>query len=415
MEEKRKNEIVGVYLMNKLWLNWNELDRLLVNNEVVFFGSGEWAEKTLRKINKKPKYILDNNKLMQGTYMNDVELVDPEILDSLEDEYIILITTGSYKSVMKELDSKGYKAANNYYCSPVLYNQKIEYEIKNNEQKILFTCSEVPDTESESSGGGLYKFDFKSGKSTKLLNGKFHEFVMTKNNYFILDEFEGVKLLDKKFNLLETYSGLPGSIMHGLSIDEDNNRLFVGNTGRDSVSILDSETGELIKEIFITKKHEKGDVDKHHLNDLNYYKGDLFISMFSFSGLWREGVYDGGIAKMNLEKEKITHYPKRELWMPHSINFINGEMVFVDSMRGDVYKTNNKKLVNVNGFARGLAYDGKYYYIGQSEHRYFDRLKDISKNIHLNCGIHTYDPVHKASRFYSFENMTNIHTIKIMD
>lgn len=401
--------------MNKLWLNWNELDRVLIDKEVVFFGSGEWAEKTLRKINKKPKFILDNNKLMQNTYMQDIEIVDPKVIDTLDQDFIILITTGSYKSVMEELNSRGYNKFEDYYCSPVLYNQKIEYDIKNNEQKLMFTCSEVPNGKDNNLGGGLYVFDIQNNEISKKINGKFHELVKTRNYYYLLDEFEGVKKVSKDFKQITTYPGLPGSIMHGLSIDIDNRRLFVGNTGRDSVSILDLDNGKLIEEIFISKKYEKGDVDKHHINDLHYYKGDLFISMFSFSGLWREGVYDGGIAKMDLNKKKITHYPKSELWMPHSINFINGEMVFVDSMRGDVYKTNNKKLVNVNGFARGLAYDGKYYYIGQSEHRYFDRLKDISKNIHLNCGIHTYDPVHKASRFYSFENLTNIHTIKILD
>lgn len=401
--------------MNKLWLNWSELDRVLQDKEVVFFGSGEWAEKTLRKINKKPLCILDNNELMQNTHMNDVKIVPPDYVNKIKKEFIILITTGSYKSVIRELDEKGFKKADDYYCSPVLYNQKIEYEIKNNKQKLLFTCSQVPNDESNNSGGGLYIFDMDKNSIQKRLSGKFHELVVTDNKYYILDEFEGIKIFDKNFNYIKTYEGLPGSIMHGLSYNEEDNLLYVGNTGRDSISIIDEKSGDLLKEIFISKKYQEGNVDKHHINDLHYYKGDLFISMFSFSGLWREGVYDGGIAKMDLNKEKITHYPKSDLWMPHSVNFINGEIVFVDSMRGDVYKTNNKKLVNVNGFVRGLAYDGKYYYIGQSEHRYFDRLKDVSNNIHLNCGIHLYDPIHKASRFYSFENLTNIHSIKILD
>jgi hypothetical protein len=84
-------------------------------------------------------------------------------------------------------------------------------------------------------------------------------------------------------------------------------------------------------------------------------------------------------------------------------------------MNGDVYKTNNNILVNFPGFIRGITYDGKYYYIAQSEHRYFDRLKGINKNIAINCGIHVYDDINKASRFHSFFEMSNIHTVIIED
>ncbi|MGM0411632.1 MAG: DUF4915 domain-containing protein, partial [Bacillota bacterium] len=372
-------------------------------------------EKTMRKIKKTPICILDNSKVMQNTSFNGVEVVPVEEVNEIDDEFIVLITTGSYKSVIKQLTNLGYKEAVDFYCSPVLYNNKIENDIKTNEQTLLFTCSEIPDEDSNNKGGGLYTFNTKTSKLEKHFSAKLHEIVKTDEKYYIIDEFEGVRVFNKQLQLVDTYEGLAGSIMHGLAYDPENEILFIANTGRDSVSLMEANTGELIEEISIAKKKKTEDVDQHHLNDLFYYKGYLYISMFSFSGLWREGCYDGGVAQLDLSTKEIVGYPINDLWMPHSIQFINGEIVIIDSMRGDVYKTNNKKLVNMPGFVRGITTDGKYYYIGQSEPRYFDRLKGVTKNISLNCGIHLYDNVTKVSRFYSFENMTNIHTIVIKD
>ncbi|MGM0609277.1 MAG: DUF4915 domain-containing protein, partial [Candidatus Muiribacteriota bacterium] len=388
--------------MNTMWLTWEDLDRLLVDNDVIFFGSGEWAEKTIRKINKKPLFILDNSEIMQNTKLSDVDIVPPDhITNKLNQNIIILITTGSFETVVDQLTQMGYSKAVHFFCSPVLFNQKIQVDIKENDQTLLFTCSNIPEPDKNCSGGGLYSFNTRTSELIKHISGKFHEIVKTETKYYILDEFHGVKVFDKQLNYLKTYDGLPGSMMHGLSYDEVNNLLFVANTGRDSISIIAAEDGEHLDEIFISKKNIEGEADRHHVNDLFFYKGDLYISMFSFTGLWREGCYDGGVAKLDLVKKKISGYPIQNLWMPHSINFINGEIVVADSMNGNVYKTNNKILVHLAGFIRGIAYDGKYFYIGQSEHRYFDRLKGINENISLNCGIHLYDDVNKASRFYS--------------
>ena len=401
--------------MEELWLSWSQLKRELIDKEVVFFGAGEWAEKTLRKIDKEPLCILDNNEMMQDTVYAGVNVVSVETVFEIEEEFIILITTGSYKSVVEQLNSMGFEESEEFYCSPVLYNNKVEEEIKNNDQTLLFSCPEIPQPESDNVGGGLYTFNTRTNNLEKHFSGKLHQIVKTDEFYYVVDEFEGVRVFDKEINLVSTFKGLPGSIMHGLALDEENNKLFIANTGRDSISLMDASDGSHQEEIYISYKNKEGEADRHHINDLCFYKGNLYISMFSFSGLWREGVYDGGVAKFSLEDQEIYNYIMEDMWMPHSIDFINGELILLDSMRGDAYKTSNKKLVNINGFARGIDYDGKYYYIGQSEHRYFDRLKGVSNNISLNCGIHLYDNLTSVSRFYSFEKLTNIHSIVVKD
>ncbi len=402
-----------------MWLNWDQLDLLLKDREVALFGSGEWAEKTLRKIPKQPLFILDNSNIMQKSKLGGIDIVPPSKIKSAPKNTLILITTGSYDSVITQLEEMGYEACKDFFCTPSLRNQRVEGDIKQNDQSILLTSADIPNEKSQSKGGGLYRYHFKSKHFEKLISGKFHEFVYVNNiihepKYFILDEFHGPQVYNAKFKLVDSYEGLPGSIMHGLSYDPKNNFLFIGNTGRDSISIIDANNGKHIDEIFISRKNKEGEADRHHLNDVCFYQGDLYVSMFSISGLWREGCYDGGVVKIDLSTKSIVAQPISGQWMPHSICFINGEITFIDSMRGDVYKTSNKKLVNISGFTRGIDYDGRYYYIGQSEHRYFDRLKGINDNIEVNCGIHVFDDSHKISRFYSLNDIiTNIHSIMI--
>lgn len=395
------------------WIGWDELNQLTADKKIVFFGSGEWAEKTLRKLGKMPEFIMDNSEVMQGTKFDGVPVRHPNMIFN-EEKVIILITTGSFESVVEQLDQMGFKKSVDYFMSPVLLNNRIEIDMKTYSQELIFTCSDIPDKESKNSGGGLYIYNTRDRKLEKKVSGKFHEFVETPECYYVMDEFYGVRKFSKQFKLLESFPAAPGGIMHGLTYDPDTNRLFVANTGRDSVTIMDAITGKHLEEYYISYPNDEGEVDRHHINDLCYYKGELYISMFSFSGLWREGCYDGGVLKVKLDSDpQHVSYPIKDMWMPHSIDFVNGEVIIADSMRGTVYKTNNNELVHINGFIRGLAYDGRYYFIGQSEHRYFDRLKGISNNISVNCGIHMYDDVHKASRFHPFMDMRNIHSIKV--
>ena len=88
--------------MEELWISWSQLKRKLIGKEVVFFGAGEWAEKTLRKIDKEPLCILDNNEIMQNTIYAGVDVLPVETLSEIKKDFIILITTGSYKNIIKK-------------------------------------------------------------------------------------------------------------------------------------------------------------------------------------------------------------------------------------------------------------------------------------------------------------------------
>lgn len=400
--------------MQDIWINWSKLDRLSINNELVFFGASEVAEKTLKKSPKTPVFFIDNNEKKQGTTFHNIKVISPDKLKDLNQNFVIIINIISEKDeVESQLKELGYKPGVDYFYSPVLINQKIDSDIKNNEQTILFTSAVTPQ-EDELTGGGLYKYSFKNRTIEKVHSGRLCQMKFSNEKLYVVDHYEGVKIFNKSLELIDTYDILNWSVPHGIAINEKEDEIYVANTGLDSITVMDINSGEHLDEISIDNDLNNEIFDKHHINDLYYKNGYLLISMFSFSGMWKDGCYDGGIAKLNLDSKKIENYLVKDIWMPHSVDFIGGEIVFIDSMRGDVYKTSNKKLVNINGFVRGIDYDGKYYYIGQSEHRYFDRLKDVSNNIHINCGIHVYDEVSKASRFYQLdEYISNIHSIMV--
>ncbi|MGP4105628.1 DUF4915 domain-containing protein [Virgibacillus sp. L01] len=401
-----------------VWLDWEQLKGLIEKKKVVFFGAGvELVEKTIQKINRSPLCILDNSQNMQNTKLFDqINITAPKEIHNEKSDFIILITTTAINSVASQLTEMGFQPGIDYFCSPILFNQKVEQDIKNIDQTLIFTCSDGEDIDSFKRGGGLYTFNIKTGDLTKHFSGRLRQITESKKYYYIADAMQGILVFDKKLNHISTITTLPGSITHGIAYNADKDILYVANTGRDSISVICAKSGVHLDEINISQFSIDGQTDCHHINDLYYYEGNLFISMFSFSGLWRQGCYDGGVAIMNIEMKETVSYPIKDLWMPHSICFIKGDIVILDSMRGDVYKTSNKKLVNVNGFARGINFDGNYYYIGQSEQRHFDRLKDSEQGmIHLNCGIHVYDEVTNIGRFYSFESLSNIHSIVVME
>ena len=77
--------------MEEIWISWSDLDRKMVDKEVVYFGASEVAEKTLRKVSKKPIYFIDNSSSKQNTIFHDIEIIAPEQLKNIDEDFIILI------------------------------------------------------------------------------------------------------------------------------------------------------------------------------------------------------------------------------------------------------------------------------------------------------------------------------------
>ena len=75
-----------------------------------------------------------------------------------------------------------------------------------------------------------------------------------------------------------------------------------------------------------------------------------------------------------------------------------------------------KKVSKFSGFIRGLAFDGSYFYIGQSEDMYLSKDMGLeTNNIMCNAGIFQLDINKNISRFLSTPDVMNIHDILIYE
>jgi len=230
----------------------------------------------------------------------------------------------------------------------------------------------------------------------------------------MVDDEVGVRVMNLDLKTTSILSMPAKSRPHGIAYYEDNDVLAVNFSGRDAVGLFHVASGELIREIKISDKYEKMGVPQHHINDCCVYGGYLYVSMFSFSGNWKIGMYDGGIMQYDIETGQCLGPVVSNLWMPHTPIVIDGVLRYCDSMRGIVSDSTWKVLIKLSGFVRGITYDGQYYYVGQSAHRYIDRLEGTMNNIALDTGIYLVDPVCKASRFYSIPDVTDINSVIVL-
>lgn len=382
------------------------------SKKVFYFGTGEWVKKTIDYGVPKPDIILDNNELMHGKYMG-IPVVSPKKILNNHKDLIIIITTSSYKTAIEQLSEYDLDLNKEIFISPVLKNVFISQNLKKISKRILFTCSDIPEPNSKVSGGGLYEYELKSRSLKKVLSGKFHEIEEYNNKFYIADEFFGVIIVSKNYKILSRIKALKGSTIHGLAIDKKNDLLFVANTGRDSISVIDIESEEIIDEIFIGHNKD-GMNDRHHINDMCFYNNELYISMFSLSGLWKNNYYDGGVIQFSY-KNKKQNIIKKDLIMPHTITVEDDSIIYMESLPGKLYISHGENEYKFNGFIRGLCRYKNYIFIGQSEHRYFDRYEKNNKLFSINCGIYVLDKKTSAYIFHSLESLMNIHSMILLD
>lgn len=414
--------------MNSIWKSYDEVRDISKGKKIIFWGRSEdWTEKTLSKMTDlKIDYIIDRSEIFKGTRFLGHDVYTPDKLKYEEKNSIfIIITASAYKSIELSLSELNFKPGIHYCCSPEYKDWSLLQEIKDYDRNLLISCSDNTLEEGgkrfSKMGGGLYLFNTKSHKLENKKQGHFRQILDVDNMYYVVEYVE--KLLyvfDKKFNLnnkieLDQSDNKNQKANYcGLAYHEKSQQLFVANSGSDSISVYKKNGMKLVRVIHVSEKAKKSGGGLHHINDLTVVDDALLVSCFSITGSWKIGILDGGIFEYdinNLDKSPSTLM--NHLWKPHSVEFCNNSVTYIDSMRGYLYSGNQKIIGKFNGFVRGLAYDGKYYFIGQSEDMYMSDLFGIKDNIMLNAGVYLYEEKSKVSRFYSFPSLSNIHDVKI--
>jgi len=393
------------------WKSFEELEEVVSLRKYVFWGASNWIERTMDKLNIHPEFIVDNSVLNQGVEFNGY-IVNPPTYINLEDKPFVVISTVNYMSVIDDLHSLGYVMGEDYCCTPLLNKRKQKDDLANHKQTILVSSSQH--SADKFSGGGLYKVTLNPYNVEKVYVGKGRGISFFENHYYLIDMLRGVVVLDKSFNEVDLIEIQKNSEPHGICIDSKRGWICIGQPGRDSVAVYCVKSYKFIKEYFISNKWKHNKKDNHHVNDPFIHDDSLFVSMFSFSGNWLNEVYDGGVLEIDLNEDKILGSVFSDMWMPHSITRVNGKLTLLNSMVGELWSASYGLLTKTSGFARGLAYDNKYFYIGITEHRYPEKLLGISNNISMDTGFYIFDSISKMSKFYNLKNIESIHSLMIL-
>ena len=381
-----------------IWKKWPEVNELCEKKKIILWGrSQDWVHKTIPHLLHKPAYIVDSNPLYWNTTYCDLKVYNPKKLKQ-EKNFYIIITAGPYQSIVSNLK---YRPGKDYCCTPAFYDFKILSELK--PKKFIITVQDY-DTKnhyrSSKMGGGIYHYD---NGLKRLVKGQYRALKKVNDRYYAI-EFarREIHILSKNLQL-EKKIRLKITSLCGLA--HYNGDFYISSPAVDKVYVYDKNF-DLKNEIALPNPGQ------HHINDIHVQDGFLYMSCFSISGNWKRGIFDGGIISHDLNSGNRT-YPVKDLWLPHSIDFMDNSLVYLDTMRGVLWK-DNQQLGRFQGFMRGLAYDGRFYYIGQSVDLYSSVRYKLADNIMLTAGVYIFDAETKTSKFIAFPGFTNIYSVMVV-
>ena len=136
---------------------------------------------------------------------------------------------------------------------------------------------------------------------------------------------------------------------------------YVANTASDEISIYDQKNFKLLDKIIFSNKSKKFADGQCHINDITSLGSSLLVSYFSRSGLWRKGIFDGGVSEIETDTGKVNDLISG-LGQPHSPEVIEGQIYVLDSFNKYLYH-GTKKVSKFSGFLRGLSFDDNYFYL----------------------------------------------------
>ena len=414
--------------MQDIWKSWTEVKKICSKKKkVILWGRSEdWVPKTTPKLKfSRDSYIVDSNPAYNGTSFEGLQIFLPEKLKEENKNDIYIIITGSvFQSISKSLNDLGFEAGKHYCCTPAIRDWGLLQEIREYDKNIIIACSDYRDKSKKrfsKMGGGIYVYNTKDNELQKKISGHFRQIIRVDDKYYTVEWVEKkVYVLSKDLNKIDEImidqttdkSEKPNAC--GITYHDKKKLFFIANAGSDTINIYDKKNFKCIKTIHISDKFLKVGDGQHHINDICVADDTLLVSCFSISGYWKKGILDGGILAFDINNfDKGFDILVKDLWMPHSVEFINGDICYLDSMRGELWIGNKKVEGRFPGFIRGLTYDNRFYYIGQSEAMYMGRLFRVKDNIMCNAGVYLFDIENKVSRFYSFPFLMNVHDILI--
>ena len=394
-------------------MNFNDINK---KKNIVLFGAGYIAEKTFKNINNNLiKGIVDNSSNLQGSKRKKILNLTVQKPNSinLKTDFIIICST-AIDAISNQLIEMGCKENLDFCASPLLDNYLAIERLEKLNKSFLFTSGSAP---SEVFGGGLYKVDVIKGKMKfKRLHSGFSFGIANYNNRILfIDTDKGVMELKSSEEVIKIAELPNDSRAHGFSYNIEHDKFYISCSNLDSV-LEYSNSFELLREFKLSNKKDSTSTAQHHTNDNVSIGNSVYASMFSSTGNWKKGMFDGVVAEFDLISGKRLNDVISGLYMPHNVSYHNGNIAVLDSLNGHLMTDNGEISGTFPGFTRGLDFDGEFYYVGQSKNRNYSKVVGRSNNISVDCSVIVFDPLRKVSRSFQLPiEIGEIHSILLLN
>lgn len=377
--------------------------------KIVLFGSGVVAEKNLRR---DPVFIVDNNTDLQGTGFHGVPVVSPDKIRDKSHLYDVVVCTTSIDSVRTQLADMGFTWNENATIAPQLKERMSIDSLEREKFRFLFS-SGLPSHRAKTSGGGVFYAEETSDglEIKKLFEGNVHGLIeVEKEGYFFNAQGDGLYMVGFELNQnpKKVMSVPKGHRPHGMARYQS--CWLLVSSYEDSLLMID-EGGEVINRFDFSSKKSSYFSAQHHCNDVAVLDDFAYVSMFSVSGNWKRGIYDGGIVEICLKSgnQKIL---KNDLKMPHNVSFYQNELRVMNSFKGEIMMGDFEIYGQLPGFVRGYCEDEKYLCVGESKNRNFFSLKTGRFPVSIDTRITIIEKSVKACRSMQMPNsISEIHSI----
>lgn len=402
----------------QIWKTWEEINASSAGRQVYLYGRSEdWVHKALPKLVQAPAGIVDREVTYhKAPYLGLEVLPIEDVVGRVRPFFII--TAGEYSGIVATLMDYGFTPGEDFACSPDFKDYATLQDLQNTEERILFSSPDYFDPERSrgtSGGGGLFVMESLTGKYERVAKGSYRQFVLLPEGGAAAVEFvrKRIDFFDENFEIKRSLE-LDKANYCGLALSQKENWISTVNAGTDEI-----ETFELTSLSHLeSRKFSQHSLGRgHHLNDCVYDEaGVLYCSFFSYSGSFKMGNFDGGIAAITPLKPREPVQLASDLWKPHS-PFIEtkGEQLWIlDSMRGKLRTVDGILEVDFPGFVRGLDEKNGLFAIGQSQNMYFAERQQNQPTM-VDSGIHLLERHSIAYRMLQTPTIMNIHQVAFLD
>lgn len=395
---------------NKQLLAWSETNTV----NLIYFGCGYICDKTMQRSGAFPDEIWDNNPDAHGQQQENVTVKEPSSTSIEKNIYVI--TTTSINEVHKQLISSG-ASEDIIFVSPVLREHFYISGFENQHFDILFSSGlQNRSQESCIEGGGLYRLEgtFEDFAITKVLSGASHGIKHYGDKIFVVNEIYGVVCLNHDLAIIETYP-LPHDLRpHGIDYCEQSKQWVLACSYADGVAVLDDnfKFERLIK--FSEKSKIYGGKAQHHTNDVVVWRGRAYCSMFSLTGDYKRGIYDGGVLVVDLDSGAVVESHYGNLSHPHNICMHDNEFWILDSFHRKVYRGTRVISEGYTSFLRGIDFvSDSVILLGQSKNRNFQTVSNgYSSPVFLDTAIVVLDLEQNLAKTFPLpSSISEIHAI----